>query len=150
MLPDQKDPSSPDPSAAGHDLAKEATTPGLPVDTSLAPTLAAVRAPVQAPVVNRRVVYISLLSIAVAVGAGLVAQALTRLIGLITNISFYGRFSTAFSSPKTAWPGSSSCFRRSMGAAMARASGPASRTTPIPPRPGAVATATMVSSSSTG
>ena len=52
-----------------------------------------------APIVNRRVVFISLVSIVVAVGAGLVAQALTRLIGLITNISFYGRFSAAFSSP---------------------------------------------------
>jgi len=33
-----------------------------------------------------------------------------------------------------------------IGAAMARASGPASRTTPIPPRPGGVEMATMVSS----
>src|SRR5713101_469229 len=33
-----------------------------------------------------------------------------------------------------------------MGPAMARASGPARRTTPMPPRPGGVATATMVSS----
>jgi H+/Cl- antiporter ClcA len=71
----------------------------VPVDVSLAPALAAARAPVQTPIVNRRVVFISLVSIVVAVGAGLVAQALTRLIGLITNISFYGRFSTAFSSP---------------------------------------------------
>jgi len=80
-------------------VARASTTAGLPVDTSLAPALASIRAPVQAPIVNRRVVYISLLSIVIAVGAGLVAQALTRLIGLITNISFYGRFSTAFSSP---------------------------------------------------
>jgi CIC family chloride channel protein len=54
---------------------------------------------VQAPIVNRRVVFISLISIVIAAGAGLVAQALTRLIGLITNISFYGRLSTAFNSP---------------------------------------------------
>jgi len=81
------------------DLAEATTTPGVPVDASLAPALAAVRAPVQTPIINRRVVFISLISIVVAAGAGLVAQALTRLIGLITNISFYGRFSTAFSSP---------------------------------------------------
>jgi len=98
-LPNPKDFPSPDSKAAGGDLAKAASTPGLPVDTSLTPTLAAVRAPLQSPAVNRRVVYISLLSIVVAGGAGLVAQALTRLIGLITNISFYGRFSTAFTSP---------------------------------------------------
>jgi len=98
-MADRKDNQSPDVRTAGGDLAKAATTPGLPVDASLAPTLAAVRAPVQAPIVNRRVVYISLISIVVAAGAGLVAQALTRLIGLITNLSFYGRFSTTFSSP---------------------------------------------------
>jgi hypothetical protein len=33
-----------------------------------------------------------------------------------------------------------------MGSAIVRASGPASRTTPIPPRPGGVAIATIVSS----
>src|SRR5271157_2336524 len=52
----------------------------------------------------------------------------------------------SISSPKTDRAGSSSCFRRSMGVAMARASGPARRTTPMPPRPGGVAMATMVSS----
>ena len=98
-MADPNDSPSSDVRTAGGDLARAATTPGLPVDASLAPTLAAARAPVQSPIVNRRVVYISLLSIVIAVGAGLVAQALTRLIGLITNISFYGRFSTAFSSP---------------------------------------------------
>ena len=84
---------------AGGDLSKASTTGGLPVDASLAPALAAARAPVQSPLVTRRVVFISAVSILIAVGAGLVAQALTRLIGLITNISFYGRISAAFSSP---------------------------------------------------
>jgi H+/Cl- antiporter ClcA len=83
----------------GGDLAKAATTAGLPVDTSLAPALAAARAPVQAPIVNRRVVFICAVSILIAVGAGLVAQALTRLIGFITNLAFYGRVSAEFTSP---------------------------------------------------
>src|SRR5205085_407944 len=52
----------------------------------------------------------------------------------------------SISSPKTARPGSSSCFSCNMGNAIARASGPASRTTPIPPRPEGVAIATIVSS----
>ena len=87
------------PSPEVRDLAEATTTPGLSVDASLAPALAAARAPVQTPIVNRRVVFISLVSIVIAAGAGLVAQALTHLIGLITNISFYGRLSTAFTSP---------------------------------------------------
>src|SRR6266851_5830509 len=52
----------------------------------------------------------------------------------------------SISSPKIARPDSRSCLRRSMGIAIKQASGPASRTTPIPPRPGGVAMATMVSS----
>ena len=84
---------------AGGDFANAATTPGVPVDAAMAPALAAVRGPVQAPIVNRRVVFISLVAIVIAAGAGVVAQVLTRLIGLITNLSFYGRFSTEFSSP---------------------------------------------------
>src|SRR3954468_7183764 len=39
------------------------------------------------------------LAVLVAVAAGFVAQGLTRLIGLVTNLAFYGRFSTDFSSP---------------------------------------------------
>ena len=50
-------------------------------------------------VVDRRVVIVSLWSIAVALAAGVMAQLLTRLIGLTTNLSFYGRISTAFTSP---------------------------------------------------
>ncbi|MEP7365307.1 MAG: chloride channel protein [Acidobacteriota bacterium] len=39
------------------------------------------------------------LAVPIAVAAGLVAQGLTRLIGLVTNLAFYGRWSTAFISP---------------------------------------------------
>jgi H+/Cl- antiporter ClcA/CBS domain-containing protein len=51
------------------------------------------------PVVDRRVVLISGVAIALALVASVLAQALTRLIGLITNLAFYGRISTRFSSP---------------------------------------------------
>jgi H+/Cl- antiporter ClcA len=44
-------------------------------------------------------VRISALAIVAAFLAALAAQLLTRLIGLITNIAFYGRWSAAFSSP---------------------------------------------------
>ncbi len=74
-------------------------TGGLPVAPSLAPTLEAnhLRRPGMA--LDRRVLVICGLAILVAAAAAFVAQALTRVIGLITNLAFYGRFSTAFSSP---------------------------------------------------
>jgi H+/Cl- antiporter ClcA len=70
----------------------------LPVATSLAPTLSAAR-PDRTAIAGSRIVWLAALSIAIALGAGLAAQALTRLIGLITNVAFYGRLSTAFVSP---------------------------------------------------
>lgn len=48
---------------------------------------------------NRRVVYISGIAMLIGLAASLIAQALTHLIGLITNLSFYGRVSAEFSSP---------------------------------------------------
>jgi H+/Cl- antiporter ClcA len=42
---------------------------------------------------------ISVVAIIIAIGAGLAAQFLTALIGLITNVSFYNRISTAFLDP---------------------------------------------------
>jgi H+/Cl- antiporter ClcA len=52
-----------------------------------------------AAVIDGRVIAISAMSIAVAFAAALVAEVLMRLIGLVTNISFYQRFSLDFSSP---------------------------------------------------
>ena len=75
------------------------TTEGLPVAPSLAPTLEAIHAPRRMTAIDGRVLVICVLSIAVAFAAGLVARVLTGLIGLITNISFYGRFDTSFASP---------------------------------------------------
>ncbi|MGH7627384.1 MAG: chloride channel protein [Gemmatimonadaceae bacterium] len=46
-----------------------------------------------------RIALISGLAILCAFGAGFIAVALMRLIGLITNISFFGRLSTSFASP---------------------------------------------------
>ena len=81
------------------DISNASTTGGLPLDASLAPTLLSVRAPAREPLVNGRVVYISALSICIAVVASVIARGLTALIGLVTNLAFYGRFSFAFTSP---------------------------------------------------
>lgn len=48
---------------------------------------------------DKRVVWISALGIALGIIAAFVAYGLTALIGLITNLAFYGRISTSFVSP---------------------------------------------------
>ncbi|MBS2028623.1 MAG: chloride channel protein [Deltaproteobacteria bacterium] len=65
----------------------------------MAPSLSALHVPSEPALVDGRVVFISALAIGVALAAGLVAQLLTRLIGLITNLAYFGRWSTAFVSP---------------------------------------------------
>jgi CIC family chloride channel protein len=84
---------------SGHDPLRE-RTPGLPIAPSMAPALAAAAVDRRASsVVDGRVLLVSALSICVALVSSLVAQVLTKLIGLITNVVFYGRLSTSFASP---------------------------------------------------
>lgn len=79
--------------------SKSSTTSGLPVAPSLGPTLRGARVPLETRPLDRRVLFISTLAVLVALGAGFVAQLLTRLIGLVTNLAFYQRVSTDFVSP---------------------------------------------------
>jgi CIC family chloride channel protein len=81
------------------DGVQAATTGGLPVAPSLEPVLEAAHVPDKATLVDRRVLLISGLAMAVAFAAAIIARILMALIGLVTNISFYGRISMAFSSP---------------------------------------------------
>lgn len=81
------------------DVADAATTEGLPVAPALAPALEAIRAPRQQALVSPRVLLVSGIAMLVGLAAGGAAQILTRLIGLITNLAFYGRVSTQFVSP---------------------------------------------------
>jgi H+/Cl- antiporter ClcA/predicted transcriptional regulator len=55
--------------------------------------------------VDRRTVFICGLAVLIAAAAGLVARLLVMLIGLITNLAFFHRASTAFSSPADAHVG---------------------------------------------
>ena len=71
----------------------------VPVSPSLEPMLDAVRTPREDAAPNRRTLRISALAIVAAFLAGAAAQVLTRLIGLITNLAFYGRWSMSFASP---------------------------------------------------
>jgi chloride channel protein, CIC family len=83
----------------GRDGVAAGATDGIPVAPSLGTTLEAARVPRQATLVDRRVVMISGLAIVVAFAAALIARLLTGLIGFVTNLVFYGRFSAAFTSP---------------------------------------------------
>src|SRR5262249_38995090 len=86
-------------SVTDHHVADAATTEGLPVAPALAPTLEPIRAPLQLALVTPRVLLISGTAVVTGVAAGLVAQGLTRLIALITNLSFYGTVTVEALSP---------------------------------------------------
>jgi H+/Cl- antiporter ClcA/CBS domain-containing protein len=82
-----------------HEAKFTSTTEGLPIAPGLSPTLEAAHFPQEKARVDKRVVTISLASMALAVVAVFIAQALIRLIALVTNISFFGKFSFETSSP---------------------------------------------------
>ncbi|MHB1529522.1 MAG: chloride channel protein [Acidiferrobacteraceae bacterium] len=75
---------------------------GVPVAPSLEPALAGLHMRQQLPPVDRRLLWISALALGLGIIVTLVAQALLALIGGITNLCFYGRFSLALSAPSTA------------------------------------------------
>jgi H+/Cl- antiporter ClcA/CBS domain-containing protein len=75
------------------------TTDGLPLAPSLAPALRQFEAPRVTYLVDQRVLFICCISGIVAVISALTAKGLMCLIGLITNLSFYGRLSSALQSP---------------------------------------------------
>jgi len=81
------------------DVVTGATTEGIPVAPSMGPTLEAARVPTERALVDQRVVFVSLLAVVIALAAGVVAQVLTRLIWLVTNLAFYGKLSAAYASP---------------------------------------------------
>jgi H+/Cl- antiporter ClcA len=65
----------------------------------MSPALAAAHVHSQPTGISARVAFISCVAVGVAVMAGFVAQGLTRLVGLVTNLAFYGRFSFDWVSP---------------------------------------------------
>jgi chloride channel protein, CIC family len=82
-----------------HEVERASTTDGLPVAPALGPALEAVRAPVETRPIDRRVVLVAGVAVVIGAAAGLIAQALTALIALLTNAAFFGRVSIAESSP---------------------------------------------------
>ena len=79
--------------------ASHSRSDGLPVAPSLEPSLASVHAPAEYAPIDRRVIVISLLALGVGAAAAVIASVLTHLIGLITNLAYYGRISGSFVAP---------------------------------------------------
>ncbi len=71
----------------------------LPIAPSLAPTLERAHIPGSPPPVDRRVVFTSAAALCLGAAAALVAELLTHLIALVTNLAFYGTLSSAHASP---------------------------------------------------
>lgn len=82
-----------------HEISCASTTDGLPISPSLGPTLQFEHLAKRKTLLDRRVLFISGLTVLIAIAAGFIAQGLVLLIGLITNLAFYGRVSTDFVSP---------------------------------------------------
>ncbi|OOG59586.1 chloride channel protein [Rhodanobacter sp. C03] len=82
----------------------EGSTDALPLAPSMSASLDAARMPRRSTLVDKRVLRITAVSIVLGALAAVIAKLLTALIGLVTNLAFYGRWSTAFSSPADAVP----------------------------------------------
>jgi H+/Cl- antiporter ClcA len=78
------------------------TTEGLPVAPSFGPGLAAAHIAPHAANVTRRTVYVCALAVLVGLVAAGIAQALQRLIALVTNLAFRGTLSLENLGPTTA------------------------------------------------
>ena len=77
------------------------TRGGIPVSPSMDTALAAAQVEQPAGGINtRRVLYLSVLTVANAAIISLIAKVLLLLINLITNISFHGRFCFLASNPQ--------------------------------------------------
>src|SRR5690349_14327696 len=96
-MPLPSDPKRPIPPE--EEISSAATTEGLPVAPAMGALFESSRQPRQASSVDARVVRICAFAVLVAIAAGFVAIGLTRLISLITNLSFYGVLTSAPSSP---------------------------------------------------
>jgi H+/Cl- antiporter ClcA/CBS domain-containing protein len=74
---------------------------GIPVAPSLEPALAGLIVPPHYAPVDSRVALVSAFSVLAGACAAVIAGVLARLIGLITNLSYFGRWSTDFTAPST-------------------------------------------------
>jgi H+/Cl- antiporter ClcA/CBS domain-containing protein len=67
----------------------------------MAPVLVAAQSPVDESAITHRLVTITLVCLAIGIAGGLIAKILLALIGLITNLAFFGRVSATLTPPGT-------------------------------------------------
>jgi hypothetical protein len=80
-------------------IESAATSEGVPIAPSLGATIERARMPVERSQIDGRVVLVCALAVGLAIVTGVIAQLLVAIIGVVTNISFYGRFSFEPHSP---------------------------------------------------
>jgi H+/Cl- antiporter ClcA/CBS domain-containing protein len=85
-------------------VAEGVTTEGLPVAPSLGVTMEQMHIPARPSLMDARAIRIVGLAILLGVAAGFIAEILRRLIGLVTNVAFFGRISTENVLPAEAVP----------------------------------------------
>ncbi len=85
-------------------IAQAATTEGLPVAPSMSAAIGQVHIPARPSLMDAGALRIVALAVGLGIVSGFVAELLRWLIALVTNISFYGRFSTGDVSPAGAVP----------------------------------------------
>ena len=95
----RRSPSRGEGAVPGHEVFKASTTEGLPVAPSMSAPLALSHVERHDVGLTSRVAWVSGVAVFVAFLAAAVAQVLTRLIALITNLAFYGRFEASMASP---------------------------------------------------
>ncbi|HEX7021973.1 MAG TPA: chloride channel protein [Trueperaceae bacterium] len=76
-----------------------AKTPAQPSDPTTRQVLDRARGRLQDYTADRRMLLLSVMAVIVGLAGAVIAWLLVRLIGLITNLSFYGTFSFAFTYP---------------------------------------------------
>ncbi len=85
-----------------HESAHAATTDGLTVSPALDLVAETAQVPRQSALIDRRVLRICAVAIVLGLAAAFAAIVLMALIGLITNLAFYGRVSTDLTAPAPA------------------------------------------------
>ena len=80
-------------------ISESSSTEALPIATAMGSAMASVAMPQRATTIGIHGLLITSTAILIGLGAGIIAKVLLALIGLVTNLSFFGRLSTAFSSP---------------------------------------------------
>lgn len=84
---------------SSHEIEKSSTTPGLPLSLSFGALIEDAHVERHHRALDRRSLLVCLLCMVLAALVSPIAYGLISLIGIITNLAFYGKFSTSLISP---------------------------------------------------